>query len=323
MCFGAGTEQAQIAGQDNAQAATMRGSADTMLNNVSAAGGQVAAAGNAQAQTYGNQLPNLINQYDQAAGINNGQPATSNAYALTPAQQQQLNSQLDAINIRQRSDAAALQAHGTAQGISDPNHYQAALQNLNESYGQMAADHTANFMEQARQGTLSSVQNLMGFDASQQQLGTQDALAGYGLQANAAAGVGDLAGQTQSAANEANQVSLGQQQQSNAIAGGLLSGAFKLGGAALGGAFSGDGTDNSGSGNTDQTLGQATNAPSLPTVQMPGATVPGQTFAFPQQTNMIQTPLSTGLPNVMSSQYSTMPPIDPALGMSDAQAAQQ
>ena len=241
MSFGAGTEAGQVAQQDNAQASQQRNDAQGMYNNLSSAANGIINTGQQQQQQFSGLENQLLPQYETAAGINTNSPQTTNPYQLNSAQQTQLNTQMELINRQRQNALSASTAHAAQQGITDPNHTAAAQELINQGYNQMANDHSANFMEQARQGTLANTQNLLNFGATQAQQGTQNQLAGYGMQEGAASGVGNIAGQTQQAGNQAQQTSLQQQQMQDGITSGILGGVFKLGGAALGGAFSGGG----------------------------------------------------------------------------------
>ncbi len=164
----------------------------------------------------------MLPQYEGAAGINgaNNPGGTAsptsigeatNAFALTPDEQQQLNSQIDTINQQHQAAQQAWQQAAAQRGFIDPSATAAQNEIIAQHFNQAANDHRAQFMENARQTRLNTLNNLLGFGANGQAGGVGQQEAGLGVQGGAAAGVAGLgaqamenAGQQQNNANNLN-----------------------------------------------------------------------------------------------------------------------
>jgi hypothetical protein len=105
-----------------------------------------------------------------AAGTGATVPAgrTTDPYQLTPAQQVQLNGQVDRIARQKQTAIDGLKAQFAANGISDPRVMQSQIQQYEEMYDGMAEQSKAGFAEQARAAGADAVKYLIDF-ANQQQ----------------------------------------------------------------------------------------------------------------------------------------------------------
>lgn len=208
------------ANQAQTEATGYRTQAAGLYNGLTSEGQQLEGQGTTQYNQYNNLVSSLLPQYEGAAGINGannpggtatpgGTAAPNNGFALTPDEQQQLNSQIDVINQQHQTAQQAYQGAAAQRGFVDPSATLAQNEIIAQHFNQAVNDHTAQFMNTAQQNRLTNLQNLMGFGASQAGAGTGQQEAGIGVQGGAAAGVAGLGGQAmensaQQSANAAN-----------------------------------------------------------------------------------------------------------------------
>ena len=239
--------------------------ATTDRNN--AAGNLSGALGNVKNSLGSNPLLNYyqngktdnaaLNAFSQAGGVNlggNNPFANSNAYELTPAESQLLNSNVGRVQKQKESAISELRQIGLARG-ADPTAVAAQERLLGESYDQHTSDLTAQFQEQARQTRLQTLASIVsqGQGAYGQNLGGEFDLAGiYQNQQNTA---------DSQRFNATNAIAgVGQQRQIDAQnyaaqGNGAFGNLLEIGGFALGGGFGGAGkkksAPNSSIGNVD------------------------------------------------------------------------
>lgn len=183
---------------------------------------------------------NAIGQYENAAGLNYTAGATpvaqnTNPYSLTPAEQTELNQQIDQLNQAQKNTQNTLAASYAARGINDPNAIAASQAMLQQAYGAAINNHSAQFAQAAQTNRQNAAQSLASYYAGQQGGGAALQQAGIGgalgLISGGSAGQLSTAGANQEAAqasqSQANQVA----NQVNSSIGNILNLGGKISGA--------------------------------------------------------------------------------------------
>lgn len=155
-------------------------------------------------------------------------PASSDPYALSQYEQQQLNQGLDAIAQQKQMALSSYQAALGARGIYDPAASAAGQEQINLHFGGLADSHTADFMEAQRQNRQNALQWALQFARGGQDTGLQALSGAGGGLTNLAAGQQAASGQ---AFNQSQQITA----QNNATLGTLLQLAAYLGSGGLGG----------------------------------------------------------------------------------------
>ena len=184
--------------------------------------------------TFENALPGLIQSFGATAGLNNPTTYSNGAttydpYALTPAEQTQLNGHVDQITSGLNAALAHYKADMARRGITNPADTATGEALIRQTFGAQAEQHKANFAEQARtnrqQGLTTLMQYLQGLGNSgnsQIAEGANQVNAGNRTYESGVSGIAGLGGAAQNGSAQSQSESVQQQQMANNQFGSLL-----------------------------------------------------------------------------------------------------